>query len=225
MAAFLTCFELSCPFRHRRLKSVLAKSWPLLSTSRSLQVEQRTKTPVESTLLCRGGSVSAMDASRSSPFRPSMGPLGAGRLRSASPSRRALAIDMRRIASLLRDPAGALHGPHHEGMNNSICSSPNSAWEPGDRGAAPMTTQATQARTASLSRTIIENQFTALAERINAGVTTLQRQCELDRRRLTQVEKKLDAKTAEADKHDGRERWAEVQGSVSGLLEETQAWG
>ncbi|CAK9102246.1 Hypothetical protein (Fragment) [Durusdinium trenchii] len=164
-----------------------------------------------------------MDASRSSPFRPSMGPLGAGRLRSASPSRRALAIDMRRIASLLRDPAGALHGPHHEGMNNSICSSPNSAWEPGDRGAAPMTTQATQARTASLSRTIIENQFTALAERINAGVTTLQRQCELDRRRLTQVEKKLDAKTAEADKHDGRERWAEVQGSVSGLLEETQA--
>eukprot|EP00913_Durusdinium_trenchii_P030526 g28595.t1 len=69
----------------------------------------------------------------------------------------------------------------------------------------------------------VENQFTALAERINAGVTTLQRQCELDRRRLTQVEKKLDAKTAEADKHDGRERWAEVQGSVSGLLEETQA--
>lgn len=175
---------------------------------------------------------------RSSPFRAGgslgsglagPGPFG-GRLRSASPSRRALAIDMRRIASLLRDPAGALGCG--ESMNNSICSSPNSAWEPGDRGAAPVMgghgghgghgTGNGNGRAASLSRTVMQNQFTALAERINAGVTMLQRQCETDRRRLAQLEKKFEAKV-DAEKPDGRERWAEVQGSVSGLLEETQA--
>jgi len=128
---------------------------------------------------------------------------------------------MRRIASLLRDPAGALGE-----RNNSICSSPNSAWEPGDRGAAPVTGNGNGnggSRAVSLSRTVMQNQFTALAERINAGVTMLQRQCETDRRRLGQLEKKFEAKVSDADKHDGRERWAEVQGSVSGLLEETQA--
>eukprot|EP00434_Breviolum_minutum_P001862 symbB.v1.2.001651.t1/scaffold86.1/size363240/10 len=45
----------------------------------------------------------------------------------------------------------------------------------------------------------------------------------MPRRRLGQLEKKFEAKVSDADKHDGRERWAEVQGSVSGLLEETQA--
>ncbi|CAJ1429556.1 unnamed protein product, partial [Effrenium voratum] len=153
----------------------------------------------------------------SSPFRSTMaGTLGGPRLRSASPGRRALAIDMRRIASLLREPTQALQGTG-ESMNNSLCSSPNSAWEPGDRGAAP-----TQARAASLSRMVMQNQFTALAERINSGVTALQRQCEADRRRLTSLEKKLEAK-ADTEKPDGRERWAEVQGSVNGLIEETQA--
>ncbi|CAL1152555.1 unnamed protein product [Cladocopium goreaui] len=138
---------------------------------------------------------------------------------------------------------------------------------------------------------VMQNQFTALAERINAGekitvkfiqVTMLQRQCETDRRRLAQLEKKFevwrtrrvqgivivelcpsgpimtqswtmskqtkakvdaekpDGRVLLADLHTavrlppcrsvvpmnknfGRERWAEVQGSVSGLLEETQA--
>ncbi|CAE7387999.1 unnamed protein product [Symbiodinium natans] len=163
----------------------------------------------------------------SSPYRSASGMAstlgtGANRFRSASPSRRALAIDMRRIASLLRDPAGALQGTG-ESMNNSICSSPNSAWEPGDRGAAP-TSLGASARAASLSRMVMQNQFTALAERMNTGVSSLQRQCEVDRRRLAQLEKKLEAQLDDrADKHDGRERWAEVQGSVNGLIEETQA--
>lgn len=107
-------------------------------------------------------------------------------------------------------------------MNNSICSSPNSAWEPGDRGAAP--TVGASARASSLSRMVMQNQFTALAERMNTGVSSLQRQCEVDRRRLAQLEKKLEAQLDDrADKHDGRERWAEVQGSVNGLIEETQS--
>ena len=75
-------------------------------------------------------------------------------------------------------------------MNNSICSSPNSAWEPGDRGAAPT---ATPVRAVSLSRSVMQNQFTALADRINQGVTQLTRQCEADRRRLQQLEKKVEA--------------------------------
>eukprot|EP00930_Biecheleria_cincta_P062788 TRINITY_DN4822_c0_g1_i4.p1 TRINITY_DN4822_c0_g1~~TRINITY_DN4822_c0_g1_i4.p1 ORF type:complete len:1651 (+),score=530.46 TRINITY_DN4822_c0_g1_i4:89-4954(+) len=145
------------------------------------------------------------------------------RVRSASPSRRALAIDMRRIANLLRDPAAAVAGAGEASMNTSICSSPQSAWEPGDRGAAP-TTSGSSARAASISRMVMQNQFTALAERINMSVSTLQRQCEADRRRVTQVEKKLETKLDErSDKGDGRERWAEIQGSVNGLLEETQA--
>lgn len=70
----------------------------------------------------------------------------------------------------------------------------------------------------------MQNQFTALAERMNTGVSSLQRQCEVDRRRLAQLEKKLEAQLDDrADKHDGRERWAEVQGSVNGLIEETQS--
>ena len=163
-------------------------------------------------------------------------------------------------------------------MNNSICSSPNSAWEPGDRGAAPT---ATPVRAVSLSRTVMQNQFSALAERINAGVTALQRQCETDRRRLAQLEKKFEAAKGyvpvditvellylitivivivrsnkilvygnlikslgsagrrgqggglrEARGKGGehvrasksrQERWAEVQGSVSGLLEARSA--
>ncbi|CAE8618452.1 unnamed protein product, partial [Polarella glacialis] len=152
-----------------------------------------------------------------------MGPMaGGGRVRSASPSRRGvLAIDMRRIANMLRDPGGAA-GAGENSMNNSICSSPQSAWEPGDRGAAPA--HGSAARAASISRMVMQNQFTALAERINMGVTTLQRQCEADRRRLAQLERKFEAKLDEkAREGDGRERWAEVQGSVNGLIEETQA--
>eukprot|EP00931_Biecheleriopsis_adriatica_P046722 TRINITY_DN26856_c0_g1_i1.p1 TRINITY_DN26856_c0_g1~~TRINITY_DN26856_c0_g1_i1.p1 ORF type:complete len:1680 (+),score=520.77 TRINITY_DN26856_c0_g1_i1:66-5105(+) len=173
-----------------------------------------------------GGSTGPIRAnSQSSPLTGSAGMTGSlggggGRVRSASPARRALAIDMRRIANLLRDPASA--GAGEASMNTSICSSPHSAWEPGDRGAAP--TSGSSARAASISRMVMQNQFTALAERINMGVTTLQRQCEADRRRIGQLEKKLEAKLEErADKQDGRERWAEIQGSVNGLIEETQS--
>ena len=46
-----------------------------------------------------------------------MSSYGRPRLRSQSPSRGALAIDMRRIASLLRDPGAALHTGERLGVS------------------------------------------------------------------------------------------------------------
>jgi len=59
-------------------------------------------------------------------------------------------------------------------------------------------------------------------------VSGLQRQHDADRRRLAQLERKLEAKLEESTResmreNDGREKWAEVQGSVKGLIDETQA--
>lgn len=70
----------------------------------------------------------------------------------------------------------------------------------------------------------MHHQFTVLAERVNVVITGLQRQSETDRRRVTQLERKLEARLEDrAHQGDGREKWAEIQGSVTGLIEETQA--
>eukprot|EP00927_Polykrikos_kofoidii_P023700 TRINITY_DN21742_c0_g1_i1.p1 TRINITY_DN21742_c0_g1~~TRINITY_DN21742_c0_g1_i1.p1 ORF type:complete len:1794 (+),score=431.85 TRINITY_DN21742_c0_g1_i1:110-5491(+) len=168
----------------------------------------------------------------------------AGRVRSASPSRRALAIDMRHIASLLRDPQHAapaqaapmpMNGPGDASANTSpaeaadekwrsICNSPHTAWEPGDRGAAPVRLARSPAAGPRPNSGIQQHQFTALAEKVNVVIAGLQRQCDADRRRLQQLERKVDARLEERTRdNEGRQNLAEIQGSVHGLVEETQA--
>jgi len=67
----------------------------------------------------------------------------------------------------------------------------------------------------------MQHQFSVMAERVNAMVAGLQRQSETDRRRLVQLERKLDNRLEDrARENDGREKWAEIQGSVNGLIEE-----
>jgi len=162
----------------------------------------------------RGGSCTA------SPIAGSGGGMSAhlaSRVRSASPSRRALAIDMRRIASLLRDPP-VTAGGGEASVNTSICSSPHSAWEPGDRGAAPIGANNAAARNA------MATQFGVLADKVNVVIAQLRGQCDTDRRRLQQLERKVESQLDDrTGSNEGREKWAETQGKVNGLEEETQA--
>mmetsp|Transcript_54892 Transcript_54892/g.161376 ORF Transcript_54892/g.161376 Transcript_54892/m.161376 type:complete len:1469 (-) Transcript_54892:120-4526(-) len=145
--------------------------------------------------------------------------VGGNRVRSASPARRALAIDMRRIANLLRDPPGA---GGDTSMTTSMCSSPHSAWEPGDGRHAATPSSRNQAQ--AVNRMVMQNQVSAMAERVNAAVGSLQQQSSEDRRRLAALERKLDSKLdALSREGEGREKFAELQGSVNGLIEETQA--
>lgn len=147
--------------------------------------------------------------------------VGGHRVRSASPARRALALDMRRIANLLRDPAPAPIGD--VSLNTSICSSPHSTLEPGERGVAPALSARNSCAVGSSWAT--NSQFSVLAERINAAVATLQWQCAEDRRKLAHLERKLETRIDERSTQNdsGREKIAEIQGSVTGLIEETQS--
>ncbi|CAK0877147.1 unnamed protein product [Prorocentrum cordatum] len=156
---------------------------------------------------------------------PGVHPALGGRLRaprSASPGqRRSLALDMRRIAGLLRDApgTGALAA---DSRNNSRCSSPRSAWEAGDRHA--MAFGSAGPSPVAASRAVVGNQVAALSEKFHQTVQRLQQQCEGDRRRLHQVERRLDAGAEDRSRHgEQRERWAELQGKVDGLIEETQS--
>eukprot|EP00928_Gymnodinium_smaydae_P038959 TRINITY_DN26737_c0_g3_i1.p1 TRINITY_DN26737_c0_g3~~TRINITY_DN26737_c0_g3_i1.p1 ORF type:complete len:1730 (+),score=510.19 TRINITY_DN26737_c0_g3_i1:209-5398(+) len=149
----------------------------------------------------------------------------ASRVRSASPSRRTLAIDMRHIASLLRDPhpvQGSISAaPGEASASPSVCSSPHAAWEQGDSGAAPMRLNRSPAAGPRMAG--LHHQFSAVAEKVNVVISSLQRQCEADRRRIAGLERKVEARLEESARDgENRERWAEVQGSVSGLIEETQ---
>jgi len=73
-------------------------------------------------------------------------------------------------------------------------------------------------------RMALQSQFSALTEKVNVVIAGLQRQCDGDRRRLAQLERKVETRLDDdSRKNDGREKWAEIQGSVNGLLEETQA--
>jgi len=147
-----------------------------------------------------------------------------GRVRSASPARRALAIDMRRIANLLRDPPSSMLGADNS-VNTSICSSPQSAWEIGERGADARTiSSARSPAPGSRGHGMVQNQINSLLDKVNNMVNSLQGQAEADRRRVTQLERRLESRLEEkAREGDGREKWAEIQGSVKGLIEETQA--
>jgi len=67
-------------------------------------------------------------------------------------------------------------------------------------------------------------QAAAIAESVNGTVTGLLQQWDLERRRIVQMERKLDSVFEDkARESDGREKLAEVHGSVTGLLEEVQA--
>lgn len=131
-----------------------------------------------------------------------------GGTRSASPTGRRLAADMRRMASLLRLPPSGDASPNDstEGLSNSASTS---ALQPlGAQIATP-------------------SQLNALAERVNSALGGLQRQRESDKRvmerRLQQLEQRVDSWHQERSRDvDGRKKWAEVQGSVHGLLEELQ---
>mmetsp|Transcript_20374 Transcript_20374/g.54491 ORF Transcript_20374/g.54491 Transcript_20374/m.54491 type:complete len:1515 (-) Transcript_20374:117-4661(-) len=137
------------------------------------------------------------------------------RVRSASPCGRTLAIDFRRIANLLRDapPVDA------SAANTPVCESPHSGVEP-DRGVGP-SHQAPGPM--SNARMMVQQQFGALVEKVNVMVCELSRQCEADRRRMSVLERKVESRHEERNHGEGREKWAELQGSVSGLMDETQA--
>jgi len=71
---------------------------------------------------------------------------------------------------------------------------------------------------------MVQNQINSLLDKVNNMVNSLQGQAEADRRRVTQLERRLESRLEEkAREGDGREKWAEIQGSVKGLIEETQA--
>ncbi|CAK0847925.1 unnamed protein product [Prorocentrum cordatum] len=151
-----------------------------------------------------------------------------GRLRaprSASPAnRRALALDMRRMATLLQDaPAqapAALAAEHS--TSNSRCSSAHSAWEPHDRNAAAA--GAARPSPVRASRAVMNNQVAVLNEKFHQMLQRLQQQCEGDRRRLGQLERRLEAGAEDRVRAgEQRERWAELQGKVDGVIEETQS--
>eukprot|EP00929_Paragymnodinium_shiwhaense_P019632 TRINITY_DN13320_c0_g1_i2.p1 TRINITY_DN13320_c0_g1~~TRINITY_DN13320_c0_g1_i2.p1 ORF type:complete len:1691 (+),score=429.72 TRINITY_DN13320_c0_g1_i2:72-5144(+) len=169
-------------------------------------------------------------SAHASPVHANQAISGHGRVRSASPARAALAFDMRQIANLLRDAPGPQAVPQNgkdigdASMDrSSICSSPHGAWEPGDRGATPVRLGRPQAGLRP-APTGLHYQFNAVAERVNVVISGLQRQCEADRRRLAQLERKVEARIEErAREGDGRQNIAEIQGSVHGLVEETQA--
>lgn len=71
---------------------------------------------------------------------------------------------------------------------------------------------------------VMQNQLSLFTERVNTAVTQVQRQSETDRRRLLQLERKLEFRLDDKVRDgEGREKWAELQGSVAGLIEEMQA--
>lgn len=73
---------------------------------------------------------------------------------------------------------------------------------------------------------VVQNQFSAMMDKVKAAnvvIAGLQRQTEADRRRLMQLERSVESRREEAaNRGDGREKWAELQGSVQGLMEEMQ---
>ncbi|CAK0893519.1 unnamed protein product [Prorocentrum cordatum] len=147
-----------------------------------------------------------------------------GAPRSASPAhRRTLALDMRRIAGLLRESPAPAALAADSSMNNSRCSTPHSAWEPADRNGVSLGSAGPSPVAAS--RLVGNNQAVAvLNEKLNQVVQRLQQQFEGDRRRLHQVERRLEASADDRARHgEQRERWAELQGKVDGLIEETQS--
>jgi len=131
-----------------------------------------------------------------------------------SPTRRleVPAVDMQSFISAVREsPSGSTADDDR----------PRGAWEPGDRGAVHSP--------ATISRLGSEHaRVGALADKVNVTIKELHRQSDLDRRRISQFERKVEARLDESlretlRENDGREKWAEVQGSVKGLLEETQS--
>jgi len=140
----------------------------------------------------------------------------AARMRSASPHfHGALASDMRRLASSFQLDTSTPGG-------GSTPVKPSSDQNDRDRGSY------TNAQTLlGAARLAAQQQLGPLAERVDQMVAHLQGQCEkceADRRRMTQLERRLEARLEERSKEaDGRERWAETQGSVSGLIDELQA--
>ncbi|CAE8582624.1 unnamed protein product, partial [Polarella glacialis] len=138
-------------------------------------------------------------------FTAAGGESEASRPVSASPpSRQSLAFDIRRLAR-----ADTQESPLNVGNSSSM--STGSAREP-----------------LSGSRKIIggmqalgnQQQYRELSNLISQ----LQGQRDADRRRLVQMERRIEAQLEERlHVGDGRERWAETQGNVNGLLEDMQA--
>lgn len=73
---------------------------------------------------------------------------------------------------------------------------------------------------------MVQTQFNSLAERINGTMAGMQTQNIEDRRRLAYLERRMESRQDERAKHEGehnaREKTAEIQGSVTGLIEEMQ---
>lgn len=76
------------------------------------------------------------------------------------------------------------------------------------------------------ARVQLNSQFSMLADKVNVVIASLRSQCDADRRRIAQLERKVemqqDDKGGSTD-GNGREKWAETQGKVNGLEEETQS--
>jgi len=106
-------------------------------------------------------------------------------------------------------------------FNDTNCHSPPPAWETHDGG---LTAASTAHASVGQSRSVMQTQLSTLTDKMNHIISSVQRQGEADRRRVAQLERKLENRFDERGREgDARERWAELQGSVNGLVEETQA--
>mmetsp|Transcript_44090 Transcript_44090/g.104327 ORF Transcript_44090/g.104327 Transcript_44090/m.104327 type:complete len:683 (-) Transcript_44090:61-2109(-) len=139
-----------------------------------------------------------------------------GRGRSASPAgTRALAVDVRRLAKQFGDAGASVM--EHSTPNLSMCSNGNSI-------GAPSPCAALRRHTPLGSRGAPQQQVAAIAESVNSTVHNMLQQLDVDRRKVAAIERKLDIVVDEkARDSEGREKLAEVHGSVTGLLEEVQA--
>jgi len=144
--------------------------------------------------------------------------------------------DVRRLAGLLRGESEVC-GTGTSPYSGSSCAMPFGAWEPGDRGgSAPSAPSALapwgpQSPLAS-ARISPQLQIDALGERMGSVVVGLQRQCDTDRRasdrRFQQFERQLQGAIGRLEgdhvrDSDWREKFSLLQGSISGLVDESQA--
>eukprot|EP00427_Karlodinium_veneficum_P028590 CAMPEP_0169217668 /NCGR_PEP_ID=MMETSP1016-20121227/19029_1 /TAXON_ID=342587 /ORGANISM="Karlodinium micrum, Strain CCMP2283" /LENGTH=728 /DNA_ID=CAMNT_0009295607 /DNA_START=96 /DNA_END=2283 /DNA_ORIENTATION=+ len=136
--------------------------------------------------------------------------------------------DARRYVGLLRGE------PEVGGTGTLACTSmPFGSWEPGDRGSAPSSSGPWGPKSPLASaRASPQLQLDALAERVGSVVAGLQRQCDADKRtsdrRFQQLEKQLQVALGRlegdhARDGDWREKFSLLQGSIAGLVDESQA--
>jgi len=122
----------------------------------------------------------------------------------------------------LRDPQSAAAAGSDNLTSMSACSSPNRAFD--DRTVSTENTPVSAANNSAVLRVITQSQFTSFVEQVNTVLAGIHQQWETEDGRIAHLERKLQSNSSEqTGEINGTERFAEMEGSVSGLLEEMQA--